>query len=99
MAPANRSVFLIQFLSPTLLLLDRYDTEIIINLRHVTANASFASYHFRNALLEDFPSPGPFDMVSEPFCYFFAFQDHSGLPLVVPKSYGSVENKWEGYHT
>jgi hypothetical protein len=64
-------------------------------LRHVTANASFASYHFRNALLEDFLSPGPFDMVSEPFCYFFAFQDHSGLPLVVPKSYGSVENKWE----
>jgi hypothetical protein len=34
-------------------------------------------------------------MVSEPFCYFFLlFQDHSGLPLVVPK-YGSVENKWD----
>jgi hypothetical protein len=36
-----------------------------------------------NAFVEDFPSPNPFDMVSEPFCYFFLlFQDHSGLPLL-----------------
>jgi hypothetical protein len=34
-------------------------------------------------------------MVSEPFCYFFLLFKITQVCLVVPKSYGSVENKWD----